>query len=163
MQVNDGRQIGESFASGNVGDVSEPDLVERLGLKVLFQKVRCDRVIVIRVGRRNSEFGSAICGDTRLLHALGDRAATTNNAALTELSVHPRTAIGIVMLLAVNRFDRLGDHHLFYFGGRTRTTCELAVRRCRDPQNATHHRDRPKGRRTAISAVFLREERRRFF
>lgn len=122
MKVDNGCQVGESFSGGNVGDIGEPYFVDGGSLKVLIQKVRCDRMIMIGICRRNPKLGPAICSDPSFLHALRDGAATARNATIQELSVHSWTAVCIVVFLLVNRLDCFGDFQLLALDDRLWST-----------------------------------------
>lgn len=143
MHVNKCTEVTEAFMRWDVSDVRQPDAIDRLGCEVLAKKIGSDRHGVVGIGGRDSEFGTAICLNSGLTHALSNRVSTTFDASLEDCLMHPRASISVVMLLQSNLLYGCSDLLLLGFGGSVIATDELIVSCARDFEGLAEHRDRP--------------------
>ena len=93
VKVEDGGQIKPAFASLDVGDVHDPDLIGRGGFRGLGQMIGRDGVIVVAVSGLNSVAALLAAAQTRSAHEPGDAIAAMTAALLTEGLLDAWTAI----------------------------------------------------------------------
>ncbi len=78
----------------------------------MVQQIRCDRMIMIGVGRRDPELGAAIGCNSCFPHAFCNGVSTANDSSVNQFPLHARTAIGVLVLYQPNRMNLVDDLHL---------------------------------------------------
>ena len=105
--IHDRGHIEPAFVGGNVGDVSAPNFVQRLGRTAVLEQIGGDGMIVIAVGGAGAATLAAAANDPLLAHDPGNSAATDLHSAGLKFDSDARAAVG-VSAASVNRKDLLG-------------------------------------------------------
>src|SRR5258706_5964690 len=86
IKVHDARQVEEPFGSGQVSDVTDPDLVDGCGRRSLGQAVGRDGVIMIAIGGADPKGSAAARRQAVLAHESFDALAIAAVAAQVEVA-----------------------------------------------------------------------------
>ena len=95
VEIQDTGEIEPALGGGDVGDVSDPDLVGGSGLWGFSQVIGSDGVVVVAVGGLDAVAALLASADAPALHETGNTVASMSTSTGTEFVGDPGRAVGL--------------------------------------------------------------------